>query len=147
MGRSPLRSARSSMAFVLLFGAVTATGCASTDDSSVSSAPSLPGVVRVDGVPVLEPGTQATYEIWAHCGVKLLGQINGRWWVSPEPGDRSNTVAGWIPDEWQSQPRPQSIPAVIALSADGSTITATYEDRSVIYEPFEEVSRELLGCH
>ena len=67
-GRSPARSARNSTAVVLLVGVVTAMGCASDAHSSVSSVPSLPGIVRVDGVAVLEPGTQATYEIYAHCG-------------------------------------------------------------------------------
>jgi hypothetical protein len=35
---------------------------------------------------------------------------------------------------------------VIALSDDGATITATYEDRAVIYEPFDEVPLELSAC-
>lgn len=140
------RSARNSIAVALLVGVVTATGCASDADPSASSAPSLPGIVRVDGVPVLEPGTQATYEIYAHCGVKLFGKINGRYWVSPEPGDGGNVGSDWFPEEWRSQPNPQSIPAVIALSDDGSTITATYRNRSVIYEPFNEVPLELSAC-
>jgi hypothetical protein len=144
--RSRARSARNSIAVVLLVGVATATGCAADADPSESSAPSLPGIVRVDGVPVLEPGTQATFEIYAHCGVKLLGQINGRYWVSPEPGDGGNVGSDWFPEEWRSQPNLQSIPAVIALSDDGSTITATYRDRAVIYEPIDEVPLELSAC-
>lgn len=142
--RSRARSARSSIAVALLVG--VATGCASDADPSESSASSLPGIVRVDGVPVLKPGTQATYEIYAHCGVKLLGQINGSYWVSPEPGDGGNVGRDWFPEEWRSQPNLQSIPVVISLSDDGSTITATYRDRAVIYEPFDEVPLELSAC-
>jgi len=146
---------------------VVAVGCSSGDSTAapnttvifgddpaptVPSAPTtaarFPHAQRGEDGYVLAIGETASFDIYAHCGVKFLGRINEMDWVSPEPGDNLEVRNNWLPAEWNPPPNLPygSLTAEIRFSDDGSTITATYNGRDVVYEPIADAPEELTLC-
>lgn len=79
----------------------------------------------------LAPGSAASYEIYAHCGVEVLGNINSTWWIADAADGRAN----WIPKGWEADPDSPygSLVAEVTLAADEHAITADYRGHSVTY--------------
>jgi hypothetical protein len=92
--------------------------------------------------PQLEPGESELFELGTHCGVGILSSsFNGQWWrtaEAPEEGD-------WIPAEWSSPTSPSGLVVELLLSADGDTLTATYNGRPVVYTPTELRTSDLCA--
>jgi len=80
----------------------------------------------------LEQGDTVSYEIYAHCGVEVLGNLDGAWWTTDEAAGRY----GWIPSGWEADSDAPfgSLVAKNTMAADGGTISAEYRGRTVIYE-------------
>ncbi len=99
-----------------------------------STSPSTPSILAVPPGGTVSPGVSVQFDIYAHCGVKVLGKLNGAWWVTDEP--RSDAY-DWLPAEWIAEPGQVygSLAATLMMSPDEATITATFRDRSVVYRP------------
>ena len=85
-------------------------------------------------------------ELGTHCGVRVLGQmINGHVWRTDEA-----SVGGgdWLPAEWMTDPtRPDGPLAVtVALRGDGTSLTATLNDRTVVYNRGGETYEDTDLC-
>jgi len=95
------------------------------DSSSSTSRRPLPAVP-----PELIPGQEVRAQLGTHCGVRILGRVNGRWWRAAE----ATETADWLPSEWAAAVADTEIIVVkIVLSADHTTITASSRGRSVVY--------------
>jgi hypothetical protein len=79
----------------------------------------------------IEPGYPSPYRFFVHCGVAVLGQLNGIWWMTDARGVP-------IPHEWASRVDRASdtitVDVVITPGPD-PTATATLNGRSVVYHP------------
>ena len=116
--------------------ASTTTRANSTATTTLGSSPS-PSTTSILAVPpggTVSPGVSGQFDIYAHCGVKVLGNLNDTWWVTDE--QRSDTY-DWLPAEWIAEPGQGygSVAATLMMSPDEATITATFRDRSVDYRP------------
>ena len=84
------------------------------------------------GAPLLEPGQPQMFDLNTHCGVGFLSwRFNGQWWRTAEAGDQIN----WMPGKWYSPASLSGLSVELLLSADGNTLTVTYNGRSVEYAP------------
>jgi hypothetical protein len=74
------------------------------------------------------------YELGTHCGVRILGKLNGQWWRASEA---LSVRSDWFPDEWALDPTTYGEPIVVNLILDAkdNTIVATYRGRAVAYVP------------
>lgn len=79
----------------------------------------------------LTPGQSGLLAIGTHCGVGVLGRLlNGYVWRTSESDGND-----WVPREWYSEPSPPDpIEVVVALSDDGTVLTAQLNGREVAYE-------------
>ncbi len=95
---------------------------------SASSAPRRP----LSAIPAeLVPGQKVRAQLGTHCGVRILGRVNGRWWRA----DEATETADWLPSEWAAGTETEVVVVEVVLSADHTTITATARGRSVVYTP------------
>lgn len=97
--------------------------------------PALPGPPELD---FLEPGFPITYSFNLHCGIRELGMFNGYYWHTEGATDTDNS----IPPEWASNPDDTIDVELVLMEGPDPTITATYQDHSVVYYP----SATLFGC-
>lgn len=94
-----------------------------TTDTAPTTIRSEPGSWLVSGEPV-------QFDLYWHCGVGLLAEtVNGQLWRADEADERT-----WIPVEWMSMPD-GFMTVDLVLGADGTTMTATRNGRSVTYAP------------
>ena len=116
-------------------GALALASCASDNDAATVE-PAEPEVsvadVRAGGTIV--PGEAVQFGLNTHCGVKVLGKLNGTSWIADEPG---SDAYDWMPEGWEIDPnRPDGpLTATLILSPDEAMITATHRGRSVVYRP------------
>jgi hypothetical protein len=61
----------------------------------------------------------------------LSSSFNGQWWRTAEATDEGD----WMPAEWSSPTSSSGLLVELLLSADGNTLTVTYNGRSVVYTP------------
>ncbi len=87
--------------------------------------------------PITEPpkllvtGRTYSLDIGTHCGVGVLSRnVHGLAWMT----DEANGATGWMPSEWLPQRRGYEVLTVlVVLSADESQLTATYNERAIVY--------------
>ena len=116
--------------------ASTTTPADSTAATTLESlpSPSTTSILAARPGGTVSPGVRVQFDIYAHCGVKVLGKLNGTWWITAESG---SDAYEWLPAEWAVEPGQVygSLTAVLLMSPDEGTITATFRDRSVVYRP------------
>jgi hypothetical protein len=79
----------------------------------------------------IESGFPSPYRFYAYCGIAVLGQLNGTWWMT-------GTDAVSVPAEWAGlvDPESQMIPVRVRMtSGPDPTVTATANGYSVTYQP------------
>lgn len=105
------------------------------EPGEVHGDPSLPEpFVNESGV-IVEPGFPAPYRLSVHCGIEWLGQVNDIAWRTDVPGD----AVDFVPPEWQSAVRGESIDLSILLSTDPDpVIEATANGHTVVYRATAE---------
>ena len=88
----------------------------------------------------IEPGFPQPYRLFVHCGIEWLGYVNDIGWRTDVPGD----AVDFVPPEWQSAVRGESIDLSILLSTDPEpVIEATANGHAVVYRATAE---DLPGC-
>jgi len=82
----------------------------------------------------LPPSQPLTATIGTHCGVRILGLYNGRWWRAQEA---LSERADWFPAEWVTPEGRLGWPLAVTLTLDAAsdTIEATFNGRDVTYVP------------
>ena len=81
------------------------------------------------------PGVVYLWEFSSHCGVeRLLLPVNDVLWITDEA---NGTESDWMPIEWAQTlgAGDEMIALEVVLSADGTQLTATKAERSVVYRP------------
>jgi len=92
-----------------------------------------PGAGALPGPP-LEPGRVQLFELDTHCGVGFLSSsFNDQWWRTADAHDQRD----WMPAEWTPPTSASGFVVELLLSADGETLTVTYNDHAVVYTPTE----------
>jgi hypothetical protein len=118
-------------------GAV-ATGDQIGPDQTLIDASQQPQPVDDGGF--IEPGYPAPYLLDVHCGIGVLGELNGIWWMN-------GTGAVPVPPQWADlvDPNTQTITLEVTVTAGPDpTVTATANGHRVTYQP---VTRETIpGC-
>ena len=106
----------------------------------VHSDPSLPEPFVNESGAIVEPGFPAPYRLSVHCGIEWLGYVNDIAWRTDVPGD----ALDFVPPEWQSAVRGESIDLSILLNTDPEpVIEATVNGHTVAYRATAE---DLPGC-
>ena len=79
----------------------------------------------------IEPGYPSPYRFYVYCGIAVLGQLNGTWWMTGSDGVR-------VPPAWADlvDPETQMITVRVRMKpGPDPTVTATADGRSVTYRP------------
>jgi hypothetical protein len=98
--------------------------------------PTDPGPPSVKDGGVIEPGYPWMYQLYTHCGVEWLGEINGVQW-------RAESVDGsidFVPDDWRSEVDDSQYLTVEILLTEGDppVLDATAAGHTVRYLPATE---------
>ena len=97
--------------------------------------PSLPEPFINESGAIVEPGFPAPYRLFVHCGIEWLGDVNDIAWRTDIPGD----AVDFVPPEWQSAVRGESIDLSILLNTDPEpVIEATVNGHTVVYRATAE---------
>lgn len=97
--------------------------------------PSLPEPFVNESGAIVEPGFPAPYRLSVHCGIEWLGYVNDIAWRTDVPGD----AVDFVPPEWQSAVRGESIDLSILLSTDPEpVIEATANGHTIVYRATAE---------
>jgi hypothetical protein len=113
---------------------LSAPGAIATDeqigpDRTLIEVSQQPQPVETGGI--IEPGFPSPYRVDARCGIAVLGQLNGIWWIN-------GTDSVPVPPEWANliDPNTQTIVVeVLATPGPDPTLTATANGHSVTYDP------------
>jgi hypothetical protein len=93
---------------------------------------------------MLQPGHEVRYRFRAHCGARILGSFNGRWWRATEALKlRGSAAVSWYPPEWRptyDENFSDVLPVVLRYDGDRQRIVARWRDRAVTYEPGPELA-------
>ncbi len=79
----------------------------------------------------VEPGIPSPYRMYVYCGISVLGELNGVWWMTGTDG-----VA--VPPAWADLVDPNAhtlVVDVLVTPGPDPTVTATANGRTVTYEP------------
>ena len=101
------------------------------------------GLRRVQSGDELQSGEEVSYEFRTHCGARILGRFNGRWWRATEALElRPPRSAAWYPRGWEPSSADDSELLDVVLRYDGGRrrIEATHDDTEVTYEPGSELA-------
>ncbi|MDQ3468607.1 MAG: hypothetical protein M3487_02355 [Actinomycetota bacterium] len=101
------------------------------DPALLAAAGEQPPTVSGD---VIEPGYPWRFELYVHCGIGVLGQLNGVWWMTDEGGGRLDDV----PDRWAplvADGEQTIVVEVLMTEGPAPTLTATAAGYSVTYHP------------
>ena len=111
--------------FAIQLGAADPSVGVSEERTLVEADLTGPGAVFV------EPGFPSPYRMYVYCGIAVLGELNGVWWMTGTNGVR-------LPRAWQSLVDPNAhtlVVDVLVTPGPGPTVTATANGHSVVYEP------------
>lgn len=110
-------------------GAVASAEQVGPDPELLSESGQQPPATSGD---IIEPGYPWRYVIGTHCGVGVLGQLNGLWWMTDEGAD----VLDYVPDAWMPLVEAEELVVdVLMTEGPAPTLTATAAGYSVIYHP------------
>ena len=79
----------------------------------------------------VEPGFPSPYRMYVYCGIAVLGELNGVWWMTG-----TNGVP--VPRAWKRLVDPNAhtlVVDVLVTPGPAPTVTATANGHSVVYEP------------
>ncbi len=79
-----------------------------------------------------------------HCGARILGRFNGRWWRATEALELTGSAtASWYPRGWEpsSEDPSEVLRVVLRYDSDRQRIVASWEDTAVTYEPGPELDQ------
>ena len=98
--------------------------------------PTDPGLPGVKDGGVLEPGYPGTYQLYTHCGVEWLGEVNGVQWRA----EQVDAPFDFVPDEWRGEVDGDQYLTVEILLTEGDppVLEATVAGHTVRYLPATE---------
>ncbi|MEX1005017.1 MAG: hypothetical protein WD156_06595 [Acidimicrobiia bacterium] len=98
--------------------------------------PTDPGLPSVEDGGVIEPGYPWMYQLYAHCGVEWLGEVNGVQWRA----ERVDGSIDFVPEEWRAEIDGEQYLTVEILLTEGDppVLEATAAGHTVRYLPATE---------
>ncbi|WP_395152422.1 hypothetical protein [Ilumatobacter sp.] len=118
---------------------VLAAGCSDQDSAETVSGPEnsidalLPTLELGDN---LQVGEAYALVVGTHCGVRVIGLVNDRLWIT----DEATQLGDWMPAEWAAaiEGGQELIALEVVISQSNTHLIATAERVSVKYRPVAE---------